>query len=120
MLGVLHTLVVMLILTLTSCSNDDDYRAPGNIPETDYDFSFTLDGTTGYVYTIQEHTKGTNGFPVVIMADGYTQKEITSGEYDKIVNNAVNAMKSLKPMTDLIDYLDIYLHQGLFIVVCLH
>ena len=108
MLGVLHTLVVMLTLTLTSCSNDDDYRAPGTIPETDYDFSFTLDGTTGYVYTIQEHTKGTNGFPVVIMADGYTQKEITSGEYDKIVNNAVNAMKSLKPMTDLIDYLDIY------------
>ena len=107
--GVLHTLVVMLILTLTSCSNDDDYRAPGTIPETDYDFSFSYyDGTKGYVYTIQEHTKGTNGFPVVIMADGYNEKEVNNGTYDKAVDNAVKALKSLKPMTDLIDYLDIY------------
>ena len=108
MLGVLHTLVVMLILTLTSCSNDDDYRAPVTIPETDYDFSFTYDGTTGYVYTIQEHTKGTNGFPVVIMADGYNEKEVSNGSYDTAVEKAVDAMKSLKPMTELIDYLDIY------------
>ena len=108
MLGVLHTLVVMLILTLTSCSNDDDYRAPYVIPETDYDFAFTYDGTRGEVYTIQEHTKGTNGFPVVIMADGYNEKDISNGTYNKAVENAVNALKSQKPMTDLIDYIDIY------------
>ena len=106
--GVLHTLIVMLILALTSCSNDDDYRAPEIIPDTDYDFAFTYDGTRGYVYTVQVHTKGTNGFPVVIMADGYNEKEVNSGEYDKVVNNAVNALKTQKPMTELVDYLDIY------------
>lgn len=108
MLGVLHTLIVMLILTLTSCSNDDDYRAPDPKPDTDYDFSFTYGGTTGYVYTLREHTKGANGFPVVIMADGYDKSEVNSGEYDRVVNSAINALQSQKPMTDLIEYLDIY------------
>ena len=108
MLGVLHTLVVMLILTLSSCSNDDDYRAPGSIPDTNFDYTVTYNGTKGYVYIIQKHTKGTNGFPVVIMADGYNNNEVNSGEYDRVVNNAVNALRSIKPMTDLIEYLDIY------------
>ena len=82
--GVLPILMLMVMLMLTGCSNDDDYRAPV-IPDTHGDFSFTYDGTRGDVYIIQEHTKGNNGFPIVIMADGYSQKDIDSGEYQKLV-----------------------------------
>lgn len=105
--GVLPILMLMLIVMLTGCSNDDDYRAP-YIPDTSSDFSFTYDGTRGDVYVIQEHTKGTNGFPIVIMADGYSQKDIDNGEYQKAVSNAVKALTMQKPMKDLAEYLDIY------------
>ncbi len=107
MRGVLPTLVVMLIMMLTGCSNDDDYRAPIT-PDTDYDYSFKYDGDIGYVYVIQEHTKGSSGFPIVIMADGYSQSDIDKGEYKKVVNNAVTAMLKQKPLKDLAEYLDIY------------
>ena len=105
--GVLHILVAMLLLTFASCEKDDDYRAP-YIPDTSSDFSFTYDGTKGDVYIIQEHTKGTYGFPIVIMADGYSQTEIDNGAYKTAISNAVNALTMQKPMKDLAEYLDIY------------
>lgn len=106
--GVLHILVAMLLLTFASCEKDDDYRAP-DTPDTSYDFSFTYeDGTRGDVYIIQEHTKGSNGFPVVIMGDGYSQTDIDNGEYKEAVSNAIKAMTMQKPMKDLVEYLDIY------------
>lgn len=105
--GVLLILLAMLILTFASCEKDDDYRAP-YIPDTPSDFSFTYDGTRGDVYIIQEHTKGSNGFPVVIMADGYSQTEIDNGEYKTAISNAVKALTMQKPMKDLAEYLDIY------------
>ena len=105
--GVLPILMLMVMLMLTGCSNDDDYRAP-DIPDTHGDFSFTYGGTRGDVYIIQEHTKGNNGFPVVIMADGYSQNDIDNGEYQKAVDNAVKALTMQKPMKDLAEYLDIY------------
>lgn len=107
MRGVLPILIAMLLLTFASCENDNDYRAP-IIPDTSSDFSFTYNGTRGDVYVIQEHTKGTYGFPIVIMADGYSQKDIDNGEYMKAINNAVNALTMQKPMKDLAEYLDIY------------
>lgn len=105
--GVLPILMLMVMLMLTGCSNDDDYRAP-YIPDTPCDFSFTYKGTKGDVYIVQEHTKGTNGFPIVIMGDGYSQNDIDNGEYKKAVNNAVKALTMQKPMKDLAEYLDIY------------
>ncbi len=105
--GVLPILIMMVMLMLTGCSNDDDYRAPYS-PDTSCDFSFTCNGTRGDVYILQEHTKGVNGFPIVIMADGYSSTDIENGEYKKAVDNAVNALIKQKPMCDLIEYLDIY------------
>ena len=107
MRGVLHILMMMVMLMLTGCSNDDDYRAPYS-PDTYCDFSFTYNGTRGDVYIVQEHTKGSNGFPVVIMGDGYSQKDIDNGEYKKAVDNAIKALTMQKPMKDLAEYLDIY------------
>ena len=125
MRGVLHILVAMLLLTFASCEKDDDYRAPyiptahspvpiipeklvKDFPETPYDFSFNYDETWGDVYIVQEHTKGINGFPVVIMADGYSLNNIKNGEYIKAVYNTVKALTMQKPMKDLAEYLDIY------------
>ncbi len=107
--GAWHILTLMLMLTigLTSCENDDDFIAPVT-PDTNYDFSFTYNGQKGYVYTLQTHTQGTYGFPVVIMADGYDATDIENGLYDKDVDNAVAALKSQFPMTKLYEYLDIY------------
>ncbi len=105
--GVLPILVAMLLLTFVSCEKDNDYRAP-YIPDTPSDFSFTYDGTRGNVYVVQEHTKGTYGYPVVIMADGFSQTDIDNGEYQKAVDNAVKALTMQKPMKDLAEYLDIY------------
>ena len=107
MRGVLPILMMMVMLMLTGCSNDDDYRAPYS-PDTYCDFSFTYNGTKGDVYIVQEHTKGSNGFPVVIMGDGYSQKDIDNGEYKKAVDNAMKALTMQKPMKDLAEYLDIY------------
>ena len=105
--GVLPILMLMVMVMLTGCSNDDDYRAP-YIPDIPSDFSFTYDGARGDVYIVQEHTKGTYGFPVVIMGDGYSQKDIDNGEYQKAVDNAVKALTMQKPMKNLAEYLDIY------------
>ena len=107
MRGVLPILMMMVMLMLTGCSNDDDYRAPYS-PDTSCDFSFTYNGSRGDVYIVQEHTKGSNGFPVVIMGDGYSQKDIDNGEYKKAVDNAIKALTMQKPMKDLAEYLDIY------------
>ena len=83
--GVLPILIMMVMLMLTGCSNDDDYRAPYS-PDTSCDFSFTCNGTRGDVYILQEHTKGVNGFPIVIMADGYSSTDIENGEYKKLLS----------------------------------
>ena len=123
--GVLPTLVVMLVLMLMGCSNDDDYRAPDDptlhspvpivpdslvsvFPNFSYVTSFKYNETWGDVYRVQEHTKGSNGFPVVIMGDGFSLLDIKNGGYVKVVSNAVNALTKQKPMSDLIEYLDIY------------
>ena len=123
--GVLPILMLMVMLMLTGCSNDDDYRAPDiptshspvpiipdklapYYPTIPYDFSFYYNETWGDVYKIQEHTKGNNGFPVVIMADGYSLNDIQNGEFVKAVSNAVKALTMQKPMKDLVEYLDIY------------
>ena len=106
--GVLPILMMMVMVMLTGCSNDDDYRAPYT-PDTSCDFSFTYkDGTRGDVYIVQQHTKGSNGFPVVIMGDGFSQKDIDDGEYKEAVSNAIKALTMQKPMKDLVEYLDIY------------
>ena len=104
--------MVVMLQVIVSCDKEDDYRSGddgGTIGGMTYDFSFSYaeDGSTGYVSKYYTHKVG-NGFPVVIMADGYTQSDINQGDYHDAVDKAVDAMFSIEPMASLKQYFDIY------------
>ena len=104
--------MVVMSLVIVSCDKEDDYRSGdegGSIGGMTYDFTFSYsnDSSTGYVSKYYTHKVG-NGFPVVIMADGYTQSDIDNGDYHDAVNKAVEAMFSIEPMSSLKQYFDIY------------
>ena len=104
--------MVVMLQVIVSCDKEDDYRSGddgGTIGGMTYDFSFSYaeDGSTGYVSKYYTHKVG-NGFPVVIMADGYTQSDINQGDYHNAVDKAVDAMFSIEPMASLKQYFDIY------------
>ena len=100
----LHISIIFLSLLLASCGKDEDYASES---ETSFSFTYPTDNSKGYVKVLQQHTKG-NGFPIIIMADGYLQSDITSGTYHNVVSNAVNALFAVEPMTSLKAYFDIY------------
>ena len=59
------------------------------------------------VRTIQTHTAG-NGIPLVLMGDGFIDKEIANGYYDQVMNTAVENLFTEEPIQSLRDYFDIY------------
>ena len=99
------SLFAVLMVTVSACDDGGDYN--NNEKSYESSFKYSKDGSTGYVSKIMTHTAGT-GFPIVIMADGYTQSEIDNGAYHAAVTKAVTALLSNEPMASLKDYLDIY------------
>ena len=61
----------------------------------------------GKVTQIQKHKLG-NGVPIVIMGDGFVDRDITSGKYRAATNKAIDGLFSLHPMKALKDYFDVY------------
>ena len=61
----------------------------------------------GKVTQLQKHKKG-KGVPVVIMGDGFLDRDITGGKYREATNMAMEALFSVHPMTALRDYFDVY------------
>ena len=61
----------------------------------------------GKVTQLQKHTIG-NGVPVVILGDGFVDKEIAEGKFREASNKAIDAFFSLHPMKALRDYFDVY------------
>lgn len=100
----LHISIIFMSLLLASCGKDEDYVSES---ETSFSFTYPTGNSKGYVKVLQQHTVG-NGFPIIIMADGYLQSDITSGTYHNVVSNAVNALFAVEPMTSLKAYFDIY------------
>lgn len=95
-----NILIVSLTMMLAACGDDDDYRpAPDPDP---------VNPVVENVTQLLTHKAGTAGVPIVIMADGYTAKDIASGEYRKAVNAAVDALFSSEPMASLKDLFDVY------------
>ena len=82
-----HISIIFISLLLASCGKDEDYASES---ETSFIFTYPTDNSKGYVMVLQQHTKG-NGFPVVIMADGYLQSDIAQGTYHTSVNKAIEA-----------------------------
>lgn len=53
------------------------------------------------------HTKG-NGVPIVIMGDGFVDKEIAEGYYDQVMNKTMDNLFSEEPLSSLRDYFDVW------------
>ena len=59
------------------------------------------------VRTLQIHTSG-QGIPIVMMGDGFIDKEIAAGTYDKVMDKALENLFTEEPMKSLRDYFDVY------------
>ncbi|MCR5070209.1 MAG: M64 family metallopeptidase [Prevotella sp.] len=91
--------MMLCMFLLASCTKEDDFSVSNGGVE-------SSSGYQGYKKLLT-HTEG-KGFVIAIMADGYTQSEINSGEYDEAVNSAVDALFSGEPMASLKPYFDVY------------
>jgi hypothetical protein len=65
---------------------------------------FSRDGEVKY---LQKHTKGP-GIPIVITADGFSDRMYADGYFDKIVTMAVEAFFDEEPYRTFRDYFDVY------------
>ena len=61
----------------------------------------------GKVTQLQKHTKG-NGVPIVILGDGFVDKQIKEKKFREASNKAIDALFSLHPMKSLKEYFDVY------------
>lgn len=69
-----------------------------------YSQDYSSDGTVKELFT---HTKG-SGVPVVIMGDGFTDKDIANGTYDNVMKKAAQYFFSAEPIKSLQDYYDVW------------
>lgn len=77
-------------------------RQEGEPVETSTDYS-----ADKLVKVLQSHSKG-NGVPIVIMGDGFVDKEIAEGYYDQVMDKAVENLFTEEPLRSLREYFDIW------------
>ncbi len=65
---------------------------------------YSADGQTTLM---QSHTLG-DGIPLVIMGDGFLDKDIADGTYDKAMNEAMNYFFNIEPTKSFREYFDVY------------
>lgn len=65
---------------------------------------YSADGT---VTVVQTASVG-RGIPVVLMGDGFADKDIADGSYDRALNKAIENLFSEEPVKSLKDYFSIY------------
>ena len=92
--------IPVFILALTGCGKDDDETT------TTPDISIG-DDMDGKVTQLQKHTIG-KGIPIVIMGDGFVDKDIREGKYREATNKALESLFSRHPLKSLRDYFDVY------------
>ncbi len=63
--------------------------------------------TDGLVTNLQTHTIG-GGIPLVLMGDGFIDKDISDGTYDKAMNNAMTYFFNIEPTKSFREYFDVY------------
>lgn len=91
-------LLLSLLAVVTSCE-EEDFVVTEN---TDNDLPELVSITR-----IVTHSMG-QGFPIIIMGDGYSQTDINNGTYQTAVDNTVNALFENEPMASLRQYCDVY------------
>lgn len=60
------------------------------------------------VFKLQTHTLG-NGVPIVVMGDGFIDRDIKNGSYEKYLSQAVEYVFDIEPMKSLRPYFDVYM-----------
>lgn len=77
-------------------------RQQGEPVETSTDYS-----ADKQVRVLQTHTKG-GGVPIVLMGDGFVDREIAEGYYDQVMNKAMENLFVEEPLNSLREYFDIW------------
>ena len=97
----------ILIFAFTGCEKDDD--VVNDDDETPYALSHSKDLTTddGKVTQLQKHKVG-KGVPIVILGDGFLDKDIRKGDFRDATTSAIDAIFSVHPLKSLRDYFDVY------------
>ncbi|MBS7196543.1 MAG: leucine-rich repeat protein [Bacteroidales bacterium] len=80
---------------------DKDYTTRCSV--TQYDYEYDEDE----IITLQSHTKG-NGVNLVFLGDGFDAKEISKGDYLKVMKEQVERFFDIEPYRTYRDYFDIY------------
>ena len=83
----------VVVLAFTGCGKDDDEE---NEEVTNPD---------GKVTQLLKHKVG-KGIPIVILGEGYVEKDIKGGVFREATSKAVDALFSVYPMSALKDYFD--------------
>lgn len=85
-----------------------------NILQQQEGYGFTLDtyestdySQDGKIVKIQEATKG-NGIDIVVMGDGFTDKEIADGTYETVMKKAMENFFSIEPTQSFREYFNFY------------
>lgn len=71
-------------------------------PDTSTDFS-----QDGKVTRLQTASQG-EGVPIVLAGDGFIDKDIADGTYDKVMKETMEALFSIRPLQALRQYFDVY------------
>lgn len=61
----------------------------------------------GKTFTLQTHSKG-EGIPVVLMGDGFLDKDIKTGVYEKTMKQTCSYLFTAEPVKSLKEYFDVY------------
>ncbi|MGN0310327.1 MAG: M64 family metallopeptidase [Bacteroides sp.] len=80
-----------------------EVKQPGQGTLTSTDMS-----SDGEVKKLQSHTKGNVGIPIVIMGDGFIDKQIASGYYDECMQIGLDNFFSEEPFKSLREYFDVW------------
>lgn len=76
----------------------------GDVEEKYASTDYSADGD---VKTLQRASKG-NGIDVILMGDGFSDRQIANGTYDAVMNKAVNALFSMEPYTTFRSLFNVY------------
>lgn len=96
-----YSLLMLLAMALVcSCSKVEDFHVDDDGKD-DPVISYT-----DTIKVLQRHTEG-EGFPIIIMADGYTVNDISNSTYRNAVMKTKDALFSMEPMKSLEKYFDI-------------
>ena len=84
----------VFVLAFTGCEKDDAENEDVTNPD-------------GKVTQLLKHKVG-KGIPIVILGEGYVEKDIKGGVFREATSKAVDALFSVYPMSALKDYFDVY------------